>query len=402
MQAVYDPTLASLHTGVTRPQAARAAVRVLFFLNGAVFATWASRIPAVQAAHGLSNGALGLALFAIALGAVIAMPVAGWLTARVGSERVCRWSAAAYGIMLPVIVLAPGLAAFVPALFCFGASHAALDVAMNAQAVAVEKRYAEPIMSSFHALWSTGGLVGAAIGGVLAAQDLAPLPHFALFAVLFAAGLWLLSPHLLNAPEERSHEAAGRRRGARFPRPSRGLLALGTVALCVMLGEGAMADWSAVYLRKGIGASESVAAAGYAVFSVAMAAGRFLGDFLTARFPAAGLVRAGGMLATAGVLLAVLWDSAAMVMAGFGLVGAGFATVVPLVFTAAGNTPGVAPGIALSSVSSLGYLGFLLGPPTIGLAADLIGLGPALGLVAATSLLAATLAPAVKPRRTVG
>jgi len=233
---------------------------------------------------------------------------------------------------------------------------------------------------------------------VLAAQELAPLPHFALFAVLFAAGLWLLSPHLLSAPEERSPGSAGRRRGARFPVPSRSLLALGTVALCIMLGEGAMADWSAVYLRKGVGASESVAAAGYAVFSVAMAAGRFLGDFLTARFPAAGLVRAGGMLATTGVLLAVLWDSAGAVMVGFGLVGAGFATVVPLVFTAAGNTPGVAPGIALSSVSSLGYLGFLLGPPTIGLAAELIGLGPALGIVAATSLLATALAPALKPR----
>jgi predicted MFS family arabinose efflux permease len=381
-------------------RAARRAVQALFLLNGALFATWASRVPAAQAAHGLSNGALGLCLFAIAGGAVIAMPLAGLLTARIGSDQVCRISALIYAAMLPAILLAPGLAGFVTALFCFGASHAALDVAMNAQAVAIEKRHGEPIMSSFHALWSIGGLLGAAAGGVLAAQGVKPITHFVLMALALGATLPLVFPRLLQVPEEQFADPANRIAVPVFSLPSRGLLCLGLVALCVMLGEGAMADWSAVYLRNNIRTTESVAAAGYATFSVAMAIGRLSGDRLTTRFRPVNLVRAGGILAAAGLLLAIVFGHAAFSLAGFALVGLGFATVVPIVFTAAGNTRGMTPGVALASVSSLGYLGFLLGPPIIGFASEGLGLRGALGIVVMTSLLATLLAPAVTSRQT--
>jgi predicted MFS family arabinose efflux permease len=395
MQAVLNNPLVSAQTIRANPKSARAAVRLLFFLNGALFATWASRVPAVQAEYGLSNGALGLALFSLASGAVMAMLLSGLIITRIGSDRVCRISGLTYGIMLPVIVLAPNLATFVPALFCFGASHAALDVAMNAQAVAIEKRYGKPIMSSFHALWSTGGLVGAAGGGLLAAHGVKPVMHFVLIALVFEAALVLVFPRLLNALEERITDSVNRGIIPAFSLPSPTLLALGIVALCVMIGEGAMADWSAVYLHINIGTSESVAATGYAAFSIAMAGGRFLGDTLTARYQPVKLVRAGGTLAATGLLLTLVFGHAAISLAGFALVGAGFSTIVPIVFTAAGNTRGVAPGVALASVSSLGYLGFLLGPPVIGFGAEMFGLRVALGLIIATSLIAAGLASAV-------
>ena len=395
-----DAVLTITQTRITRIHsqliAGRWAVRALFFLNGMLFATWASRIPAVQAAHHLGNGALGLALFAIALGAVVAMPLAGAAITRFGSDRICRLSAILYGAMLPAIVLAPNMFLFVPALFCFGVGHAALDVAMNAQAVAVEKRYGQPIMSSFHALWSTGGLVGATIGGLLAAHAMKTLAHFTLVVLTFGSALTLIFPGLLKAPEEQMLNTKETQQVPIFPLLSPALLTLGLIAMCVMIGEGAMADWSAVYLRNIIGSSESIAASGYATFSVAMALGRFLGDYVTTKFNPANLVRCGGALAATGLVLALAFTNSATTLIGFALVGAGFATVVPIVFSAAGNRRDISPGLALASVSSLGYLGFLIGPPLIGFAAALFGLRPALGILIATSMTAAVLAASVR------
>ena len=376
--------------------AARRAVSALFFLNGAIFATWASRIPAVQAARGLNHAELGLALLAMALGAILAMPIAGVLSARIGSDQVCRIAALVYGGSLPGLVLAPGLPLFALALFGFGAGHGALDVAMNAQAVVVEKRYQRPIMSSVHALWSTGGLTGAALGGLVAAHGTGLLAHFLLAAGLIGAGAILTFPHLLEARRPGPGARNGEPAAPTFSWPSPSLLALGAVALCIMLGEGAMADWSAVYLRHNLGAREGLATAGYAAFSIAMAAGRYGGDYLSARFGPVNLVRTGGAVAAGGLLLALVFPQASLALVGFACVGLGFATIVPLVFSAAGRGRGVAPGIAVASVTTLGYLGFLLGPPLIGFGAELIGLRCALGLVVGTSLLAVALARSLR------
>lgn len=415
-----------------KPVAARRAVSALFFLNGALFATWVSRLPAMEAARGLSHAQLGLALLVIAAGAVIAMPLTGALSSRVGTALICRVTVAAYCIVLPLLAVVPGIPLWCLMLFLFGMSHGAIDVAMNAQAVAVEKRYPRPIMSAFHALFSTGGLVGAAIGGLLASVPLRPDLHFLLAAMVLGAVALAASPCLL--PHERAAEgglavdpvtcesavipagatASGQptaavpqvhgasstvskiRRRTAFQMPSRHLAALGVVALCIMMGEGAMADWTAVYLRRIVGTSEGLAATGYAAFSIAMAAGRFGGDFFAARFGAVNLVRGSALLATAGISLALLAPHPAAALSGFALVGAGFATIVPMVFSAAGRTPGMSPGAALASVTTIGYLGFLLGPPLIGFAAEAIGLRAALGLIALTSLLAVFLAGAVK------
>lgn len=381
------------------PFAARKAVSTLFFLNGALFATWVSRLPAMETARGLSHAQLGLALLVIAAGAVISMPLAGVLGSRIGTAAICRATVLTYCVILPLLAVIPGVPLWALALLIFGMSHGALDVAMNAQAVEVEKRYPHPVMSVFHALFSTGGLAGAAVGGVLAFW-LRPEAHFLVISAVMAGIGFAAFPHLIPKTAPVFPTAAlramvpQRRRGLRLP--SGRLAALGMVALCVMMGEGAMADWTAVYLRRVIGTSEGVAATGYAAFSIAMAAGRFSGDKLSGTFGAVNLVRGSGLLAVAGMVLALFVTHPAAAMTGFALVGAGFATMVPMVFSAAGRTPGMAPEVALASVSTFGYLGFLLGPPAIGFAADVIGLRGALGLVALASLTASLLAGAVR------
>jgi len=264
---------------------------------------------------------------------------------------------------------------------------------MNAQAVVVEKLYRQPIMSSFHALWSTGGLVGAATGGLIAAQGFSPLAHLSFAALLAMAGTFVIIPRLLQGEK---HSEPKEKKARKFSLPPRRLLALGVVALCVMAGEGAMADWSAVYLRSQLQTSEGLAAVGYAAFSICMATGRFLGDGLTARFGAVTLVRFSGFIAATGLSITLLFAEPVMALVGFGLVGIGFATVVPSVFTAAGRISGISPGVALASVSSLGYLGFLASPPVIGLVAEGIGLRGALGIIVVTSVTVAVLASVLR------
>jgi predicted MFS family arabinose efflux permease len=384
------------------PRAARQAVTVLFFMNGALFASWVSRIPALQVKLGLSHGTLGLALLGMATGALISMPLAGRFSSRHGSHRVCQVSAALYCLALPLLALAPNATAFMLALLAFGAAHGALDVAMNAQAVLVEKAYPKPIMASFHALFSLGGLAGAGLGGGFAAMGLSPEAHYALAAALLGGvGGWLAFPRLFQKAEKLPTLGQHAVEGAltSWGPEKRRLLVLGTVAFCVMIGEGAMADWSAVFLREITGATEGVAAAGYAAFSIAMALGRFGGDRLSQHVGPVNLVRWSGFLAATGLTLALLGGHPVTALIGFAAVGAGFATVVPQVFSAAGNTPGVASGPAMATVTTLGYLGFLIGPPFIGLVAEWASLPLALATIIATSLLLMVLAPSVgKPQ----
>jgi predicted MFS family arabinose efflux permease len=378
------------------PTASRMAVGVFFFANGMLFGTWVSRIPAVQVARGLSHGALGLALLAIALGALISMPLTGRLTEKLGSHWITRASVVLYAALLPLVALAPGIPLWVATLFLFGMSHGALDVAMNAQAVEVENRYARAIMSSFHALFSAGGLAGAVIGGCAATAGITPLVHFiAASAGLLGLTAALAFRHLIDdrrgIPKAESHPTP-----KRFRLPQPGLLAIGLVAFCAMMGEGAMADWSGIFLRNNLGATEGLAAAGYAAFSVTMAVTRFFGDSLATRLGPVGSVRLSGVLATSGLAVALLSPAPWIAMLGFGFVGAGFATVVPMAFSAAGRTPGVSSGVALATATTVGYFGFLIGPPLIGLVAEWIGLRGGLALILGTSALIVAFASAVR------
>lgn len=372
------------------PRAARLGLAAIFFINGAAGASWMSRIPAIQSGLQLSEGQLGIALLGAALGALPMMTIAGWLSTRVGSRAVLIPAALLYTVASVGPTIAPSLPLLFLSILAWGAANGAMDVSMNAQAVRVEACYGRPIMSSFHGLFSVGAMVGAASGGLIASAGVKPAAHTLAIALLLAPCAALAGRQLLLTHDDTANQ------GPAFARPNRALLALGLIALFSFVGEGAMADWSAVYLRRTLGAGAGMAALGYASFSLAMAISRLSGDRLTHRFGPVALVRGGGLLASAGLTLALFAPTPAAALPGFALVGAGLSTVAPITFGAAARTRGVAPGPGIAAVTTTGYLGFLAGPPVIGGLAGMTSLRVALGIVTALALGVALLAGAVR------
>ena len=375
---------------------ARAGVAAVFFLNGFGYGSWVPRIAEIQAKLALSEGQLGLALFMAAVGALFAMPLAGAAAHRYGSRAATAVTVVLFGLSLPGLALAPTPLWFGFALLVVGAAAGALDVSMNAQGVAVEKRYWRPIMSSLHGMFSLGGMIGAAATGLIAGADVPLLPHFAgVAALVVVVGVVACRP-LLPAAAEAGAEGPG------FARPSLGILVPGIVALAALLSEGAVADWSAVYLSTSLGAGTATAAAAFAAFSMMMAAGRFTGDALVARVGGDVVVRTGGALAAVGLGLTLVIGHPVVAVIGFGLVGAGLSCVFPVVLSSAARTPDLPPSAAIAAVCTVGYFGFLLGPPMIGGLAELIGLPAALGLVVLLCALIAALGSRPPPQRAPG
>jgi MFS family permease len=363
---------------------ARAAVTAVFFLNGIVFASWYSRLPSIQEKLDLGPGTLGLALIGAPVGLLAAQPLTGAMAATIGSRRLV----AAAPLMLAAAV-APALAVDAPTLalgtFTAGAANGVLDVSMNVEGLAVERLSGKRIFNSLHAWFSFGALGGAAIGGVAAAAGIDPLPHIAIVVALGAVAATLASRGLPPV------EAEPRPEGPRFARPSRRLAALGTIAFCALLAEGAVFDWSGIFIRRETGAAIGLASAGLAAFNLAMGLGRLTADGAAERLGSPTLGGVGALLAAAGLALALLLDSPGGAIAGFAVMGLGLASVFPLALRAAGYDPAIS-GPAVAAVSSVGYAGFLTGPPAIGLLAELFGLGGALACVCGLLLVAAALA----------
>ncbi|MBA3944408.1 MAG: MFS transporter [Herpetosiphonaceae bacterium] len=360
----------------TEVRAARRAVLAIFFINGAIIASWVAHIPLIKEKFNLTPGELGFVLLAAGAGSIVALTMIGGLVARLGSRLVTSVGAIACCASLPLLLLVPNVPLLVASLAFFGMANATVDVAMNSQAVAVEARYGRPIMSTFHALFSAGGLVGAAVGSLLLARNVST-PIQALGIVLTLGLIVLLAlRHLLPAGVDQASDAPA------FIRPSGPLLNLGLLALFALISEGAMADWSAVYLHTSLGAAPDFAAIGFAVFSLTMTLGRFVGDRLRARLHAVQVVRLSGALGALGLGIALFLGQPVAALIGFGCVGFGLSNLVPVLFSAAGSTPGMAPGAGIAAVATAGYLGFLIGPPLIGLVAQTTTLPLALGLVA--------------------
>ena len=358
------------------PRAARLAVLTVFFVNGATIASWVPHIPLVQDKLELSDGLLGLALLGIAVGAVLSLTLSGWLIARFSSRTLVRVATVAFCVALPLPIFAPDFGLLIAALVFFGLCNGAMDVAMNTQAVIVETRYGKPIMSSFHGFFSLGGLTGAGLGGLALASGVSPPLHVIIAALVLGVVGVLVLGQLLPDPTEPTDE------GPAFVLPKGSLLGLGLLACVVFIGEGSMADWSAVYLRNVLGTGAGLAAAGFAAFSLMMALGRLSGDRLVGWLGPVATVRLGAAVAGTGLGISLLLRSPFAAVIGFGCVGLGLANLVPVLFSAAGRTPGVAPGTGIAAVATLGYLGWLAGPPVIGLLAELITLAGALGVVA--------------------
>jgi len=357
----------------------------MFLVHGLVVATWVSRIPALQAELRLSNGALGLALLGTAAGSVVAIPFCGWLVTRYGSKAVTAWSTFGFCFSPVPIGLAGGVSSLTGALFVYGALAGTMDVAMNVQGVEVERAMGRPTMSRFHAMFSIGGMLGAALGGVAASRGVAPLWHFTIAGAAFSVISMCFAPGMMEAPA-----SMGEHRVAFRAMPA-ALIAVSAIAFCLLVSEGAMADWIAVYLRQTLRAGPGTAAAGYSVFSAAMASFRMMGDAITTRLGRSRTVRMASLVAAAGVACAVAAPSIGWAMCGFALAGAGCSVVVPLAFGSGGRVAGVSPGAGVATVTGLGYLGFLVGPPAIGFTAQALNLRWGLGIVVAMCGIASVL-----------
>ncbi|MFI7096261.1 MFS transporter [Streptomyces lydicus] len=356
---------------------ARWAVAAVFLIHGSVTGNFATRIPWIQDHTALSPGQLGLALAFPAIGASLAMPLAGRISHRFGARAALRGLLALWTLSLVLPALSPGLYTLCPALLVYGAASGTADVAMNALGVETEDRLGRPIMSGLHGMWSVGALLGSAAGTVAAHAGWDARLHLAgaaLVLTLLGALACRGVLDLRSAPEEHPPP--------RFALPPRSALVIGAVGFCAVFAEGAGLDWSAVYLRDRLGTDPGLAAASTTAFACTMAAARLAGDRVVARFGAVRTVRAGGALAAAGGLLVVLARHPAAAMAGFGLMGLGIAVVVPLAFAAAGRS-GPAPSQAIAGVATITYTSGLIAPSAIGGIAQATSLTVSFALVTA-------------------
>jgi fucose permease len=380
-----------------RPRVATAA---MFFVSGSVIGTWAASVPYVRDRLDVSTSTIGLCLLAMAAGSVLAMIVVGRELDRRSSATLTRIGALLVPLTGVLPLLAPSPAMLALALFLLGVANGVLDVSMNAHGVAVEAEHEQPVMSSLHGGWSLGGLVGA---GAVALGHLAgidPRVEAAIFcALLLVGGLWF-GRHLGDVSAATREEPVGGEEAgaeARFVLPTRAVLLIGSLSAMLFIAEGAMTDWSALYVDRDLGGSSAVAAVAYAGFAGGMAAGRFCGDALNRRIGALRLLRWGSLLAAAALALMLLTGEPLLALPALALAGLGLANGVPLLFSAAGRSREMSPGPAIAAVSTMSYGGLLAGPPLLGFVADLTSLPWAL-----SATVALTVVVAVAARRAEG
>ena len=364
-----------------------------FLVHGLLVSTWVSRIPAVKGAIGLSDGALGLALLGSAIGSMAGIPVSGWLVSHFGSRRACTWSSAGYCLALLLPTTAGSAVQLFLALLVLGFAAGADDVAMNSQAVSMEKLLGEPSMSRFHGMFSFGGIAGAGLGAFIARLGVTAPRH-----LTAASGVILLlslstAPLLLEVGTAAPTVTPPRFSWRNLTAP---LLLLSAIGFCIFLSEGAIADWTAVYLKQILRADAGTAAAGYAIFSAAMFLFRLAGDRITVKLGRAWTIRGGAMLAASGLGLVVLAPHPLWAMPGLAMAGAGYSSIIPLVFAAGGRVSGTSDGAGVATVSGLGYLGFLVGPPVIGFISQMTSLRFGLAFVVTLTALVAVLVGVVQ------
>lgn len=355
----------------------RLAVKIIFFLNGFVHANYFSRLPRIQEQFSIDNGVVGLVLLASSIGALLAMPFTGWLIIRNGSRRITIFGIFFYCGLIPFIPWMPNLSSLMILFFILGISSGMSDVAMNSQAVMVEKQMQKPIMTSFHALFSVGMALGAFAGAFFTKIGAGIFLHFAFVSALSLVTIFLARYYLVHdKPEIKTTEEPA------FRLPNAAMVSIGVIAFCSMLGEGAMADWSTNYMENVAKANHALAPIGLSAFALAMTIGRIFGDGARVKFGDRSLMVACGLVATAGLAIAIAFTHPFMVIAGLFIVGIGLSAIVPIAYSIAGHTKDLPPGVGLAMVTTVGYSGFLFGPPIIGFIAQWQNLRVALGLVA--------------------
>ena len=375
----------------------RFATGSLFFVSGLCGSSWASRIPTIQQNLRLSDSAMGGVLMAAPVGLVLSLPVSGRLIEKKGSRTVVGWAGLTYALVLLMLGLAPSSLLLILSLFAFGFSGNILNIAMNTQAVEVETLYGRSIMASFHGLWSLASFAGALVGTLMMGGAVGPFGHFLLIAVLAGVILWLSYPNLVRAtPAEEAADLSPEAKKTLFIRPNKALVMLGMLALFVMVCEGAMADWSGIYFKKVIKVDASFIGLGYAAFTCTMAFGRFIADALVTRIGIKKMLQVSGIMISVGLFLTISFPLLSTAVIGLFLVGAGTSSVVPLVFSTAGKTKNVSPGIALASVSTISFMGLLFGPPLIGFISGATNLRIAFLFISLLGLMVSVMATRMK------
>lgn len=373
----------------------RIAVSVFYFIQGLVFASWASRIPDVKSALHLNDAALGSVLFAIPAGQLSAMALSGYLVSRYGSRRILTLAAVLYPLALVVLGAVSTVWTLTIGLFFFGIASNLCNIAVNTQGVDVERLYRRSIMATFHGLWSLAGFVGGLSSVWMVAGNISPFFHF---CIICGITLILLLT-VRNALVPRDVRPVGKKEKQVFSRPERFVVLLGVMAFGSMVCEGTMFDWSGVYFEQVVHPPKDLVRLGYVACMCTMALGRFIADRLITRWGSVRVVRFCGLIITAGLLLSVLFPYITTATIGFLLVGFGISATVPICYSMAGRSKKMLPGVALATVSTIGFFGFLLGPPIIGFIAQALNLRWAFAMIACIGLIIALLAPALKEKQ---
>ena len=370
---------------MSSPSSARWAIAAIFFLHGFIWGNWAPHIPMAIERLGVGPALFGVALLAIAGGAVLAMPITGYLVNHHGSAMITRVTALAMSVAILGPMLAPNLGLFIVAAMVYGATIGGMDVAMNAHGIAVEKALKDPIMSFLHGGFSIGGMAGALLGALLLGVTSETTHAFITTALTFTLFLPLF-PFLLPSSADRGLS------GTSFAWPTRATIGLGFLCFLALMAEGSVVDWSAIMLRQRFLLDAGTAALGYALYSGGMALSRLLGDWARKSMGSVTVVRGSALVTAAGIAVAVSVPSPAAAIAAFAIAGVGIGNIVPILFAGGGHLEPSAPGRGIAAVTTLGYVGFLAGPPLIGFAAEVTNLSIGLGITALAALVIAAAA----------
>jgi MFS family permease len=358
------------------PQQLRIGSAIFFFISGFGYSSWASRIPTIQSQLHLNEAQLGAVLFALPIGLMLTLPLTGKLLSVYSSRSVLLFGALFLNIILPLIGLTNNVAQLAVTLFCFGSARNLLNISINAQAVGVQKLYKKSIMTTFHGIWSLAGFAGAAVGYVMVYFNVSPLYHFVSISVLLLAfSLYFFKDTLHEKPVPQANQKA-------FSFPEKSLLKFAFICFASMACENTMYDWSGIYFEKVIHVAKATATQGFVCYMIAMTTGRFVGDKLISKYGVQLLLKFSGIFIFCGLLLAVLLPYQITATFGFILVGLGVSCIVPMVFQIAGKSTTMSSGSALASISTIGYIGFLLVPPFIGFVAQAASLQWSFGIIA--------------------
>ena len=345
-------------------------------MNGFVYANWASRIPAIQDQYGLSNKQLGIILLAHAIGAFLAMPFTGFLINRYSSRKITLISGLIFPVFLPLIPYMQSYAFLLLPFLFMGIATGMMDVAINAQAVEIEKDLKKPIMTMFHAIFSIGMVIGGLLGGLYITNNWNISYHFPVVTIISLLFLFWGATNLF--PDKINHQS----KEPWIAIPKGTVIGLGLIAFCCMMGEGAVADWSTNYMQKIVLATENLQAIGLTVFAAAMTGARLVGDRGRQRIGDANMMLCGGVLSMLGIGLVLSLMHPYIIIFGFGLLGLGLANIVPIVYSQAGSIPNISPGAGIAMATTIGYSGLMFGPPIIGFIADISSLHTALLVLA--------------------